>query len=197
MHSRRVHVAGEDSDIPGAKHSGQDEALMAVSPIDGRYRNRTRALAEYFSEYALIRYRVRVEIEWYLSLAANPAIDALKPIGDATAQRLRSLYQDFALAGARRVKEFEAETNHDVKAVEYFLKERIAALDSHLPLEMVHFACTSEDINNLAYALILKEFTERELIPALGWIVGDLTRLARRFKDVGRVARSQWRESCA
>src|SRR5216683_778818 len=144
---------------------------MAVSPIDGRYRNSTRALA------------------------ANPAIDAFKPVDDATAQRLRTLYKDFTLADARRVKEFEAETNHDVKAVEYFLKERIAALDSHLPLEMVHFACTSEDINNLAYALILKEFTERELIPALGWIVADLTRLARRFKDVAMVARTHGQEA--
>jgi len=188
-------VAKGDSDIPGAKHNEQDDALMAISPIDGRYRNRTRALADYFSEYALIRYRVRVEIEWYLSLAANPAIDALKPIDDAAAQRLRSLYKDFTLADARRVKEFEAETNHDVKAVEYFLKERIAALDSHPSLEMVHFACTSEDINNLAYALILKEFTERELIPALGWIVADLTRLARRFKDVAMVARTHGQEA--
>src|SRR5260370_15288 len=105
MRSTRVHVARGDSDIPGAKHNEQDDALMAISPIDGRYRNRTRALADYFSEYALIRYRVRVEIEWYLSLAANPAIDALKPIDDAATQRLRSLYKDFTLAGARRVKD--------------------------------------------------------------------------------------------
>src|SRR6266852_3418892 len=190
MRSTRVREATGDSDIPGAKHSEQDDALMAISPIDGRYRNRTRALADYFSEYALIRYRVRVEIEWYLSLAANPAIDALKPIDDATAQRLRSLYQDFTLADARRVKEFEAETNHDVKAVEYFLKERIAALDSHLPLEMVHFACTSEDINNLAYALILKEFSERELTPALDSIVATLSAMARRWRGVAMVART-------
>src|SRR5260370_8706084 len=103
----RVHVAKGDSDIPGAKHNEQDEALMAVSPIDGRYRNRTRALADYFIEYALIRYRVRVEIEWYLALAANPAIDALKPLDAATAQRLRSRYNDLALADPRRVKKFE------------------------------------------------------------------------------------------
>src|SRR6266478_827182 len=178
----RVHVAKGDSDIPGAKHNEQDDALMAISPIDGRYCNRTRALADYFSEYALIRYRVRIEIEWYLSLAANPAIDALEPIDDAAAQRLRSLYKDFTLADARRVKEFEAETNHDVKAVEYFLKERIAALESHLPLEMVHFACTSEDINNLAYALILKEFTEEQLLPALDRIAGKLAAMAHEYK---------------
>src|SRR5882762_7183031 len=130
---------------------------MAVTPIDGRYRARTRALEAYFSEFALIHYRVRVEVEWYLSLAVDPVIDALKPIPPATAKKLRTIYEDFALDDARRVKELEATTNHDVKAVEYFVKKRVAAIDSNLPVEMVHFACTSEDINNLAYALILKE----------------------------------------
>ena len=172
-----------------------DAALLAVGPIDGRYRARTRALERYFSEYALIRYRVLVEIEWYLSLANNPAIDAAPPLTPERAKGLRAIYQDFSLPDARRVKELERSLNHDVKAVEYFVKERMAAIDSGLALEMVHFACTSEDINNLAYALILKEFTERELIPALGWIVGDLTRLARRFKDVAMVARTHGQEA--
>ncbi|MGH8014464.1 MAG: adenylosuccinate lyase, partial [Candidatus Binataceae bacterium] len=103
--------------------------MLAVSPIDGRYRARTRALTAYFSEYALIKYRVRVEIEWYLSLAANPAIDALAPIAEATARRLHAIHRDFSLADANRVKQLEAVTNHDVKAVEYFLREKIAALD--------------------------------------------------------------------
>src|SRR5437667_10769532 len=108
----------------------QNEALLAVTPIDGRYRARTRVLADYFSEFALIRYRVRVEIEWYLSLAANPAIDALPAIQTETAAHLRAIYAEFALPDARRVKELEGSLNHDVKAVEYFLKERIAAIDS-------------------------------------------------------------------
>jgi len=171
-------------------HSEQDEALLAVSPIDGRYRARTRALADYFSEYALIRYRVRVEIEWYLALAANPAIDAMPPIGADGVGRLRALYQDFTLDDARRIKQLEGETNHDVKAVEYFLKEKIGAEEAGLPLEMVHFACTSEDINNLAYALMLKEFAERELIPAVARTVGELAAMARRYKDVAMVART-------
>ncbi len=178
-----------------AGKSEHDEALMAVSPIDGRYRSRTRALAEYFSEYALIRYRVRVEIEWYLALAANPAIDALGPIGAAAAKRLRALYEDFGVEDARRVKALEAETNHDVKALEYFLKEKIGALGLGLPLEMVHFACTSEDISNLAYALILKEFTERVLAPALERIRDTIGELARRHKDVAMIARTHGQEA--
>src|SRR5579864_6918477 len=92
-----------------------DAALLDVSPIDGRYRARTRALERYFSEFALIRYRVRVQIEWYLSLAANPAIDAMAPLASETVERLRQIYSGFSLADARRVKELERSLNHDVK----------------------------------------------------------------------------------
>jgi adenylosuccinate lyase len=168
----------------------QDSALLAVSPVDGRYRARTRILSDYFSEFALIRYRVRVEIEWYLSLAANPAVDALPPLSEEQAQRLRSIYRDFSLAEARRVKQLEAATNHDVKAVEYFLKEQINSLKLNLPLEMIHFACTSEDIGNLAYALMLKEFVERELCPALRRVVDFLNDFAHRYKAVPMIART-------
>jgi adenylosuccinate lyase len=172
-----------------------DEGLMAIGPIDGRYRSRTRPLAEYFSEYALIRYRTRVEIEWYLALAANPAIDALAPIDDPVASRLRALYRDFTIADARRVKALEGETNHDVKALEYFLKEKIGALKLGLPLEMVHFACTSEDISNLAYALILKEFTERSLVPELERIRDTLAGFAHEYKGVAMIARTHGQEA--
>ncbi len=170
---------------------------MAVTPIDVRYRARTRALEAYFSEYALIRYRVRVEIEWYLSLAADPAVmtDALKPIPPAIAKKLRAIYEDFALDDARRVKELEATTNHDVKAVEYFVKERVAAIDSKLPVEMVHFACTSEDINNLAYALILKEFVERDLIPRIEAAIAPIIKLAHRYKSLPMMARTHGQEA--
>src|SRR5580698_9937057 len=179
----------------GTEDSELDQALIAVSPVDGRYRSRTRALADYFSEYALIRYRVRVEIEWYLALAANPKIDALPPFAALTVKRLRALYEDFTIADARRVKALEAETNHDVKALEYFLKEKIGALELGLPLEMVHFACTSEDISNLAYALILKEFTERSLLPALDRIRDTLGEIARRYKDVAMIARTHGQDA--
>ena len=149
-----------------------DISLMAVTPIDGRYHARTRALADYFSEFALIRYRVRVEIEWLFALAENPALKEFT-LDPSAVPRLRALYSDFTLADARRVKELERTTNHDVKAIEYFLTEKIAATGIDVPSGMIHFACTSEDINNLAYALILKEFSERELAPR--WI-----RLSRR-----------------
>jgi adenylosuccinate lyase len=170
---------------------------MAVTPIDGRYRARTRALEAYFSEFALIRYRVRVEVEWYMSLAADPAIrtDALKPIPPATAKKLRAIYEDFALEDARWVKELEATTNHDVKAVEYFVKERVAAIDSKLPVEMVHFACTSEDINNLAYALILKEFVEKQLIPRIEDAIAPIIKLAHRYKSLPMMARTHGQEA--
>ena len=168
---------------------------MAVTPIDGRYRSRTRALENYFSEFALIRYRVRVEIEWYLSLAANPKITSLKPISTPTARKLRAIYRSFSLGDAARIKALEAQTNHDVKAVEYFLKERVPAIDEELPIEMVHFACTSEDINNIAYALILKEFAEDHLIPAIASVMNRIAEMARRFKDVPMLARTHGQEA--
>ncbi len=182
------------------KFTERDEALLAVIPIDGRYRARTRALIPYFSEYALIRYRVRVEIEWLLSLADNPTIDAMPALDAAERQRLTALYTDFAVADARRIKELEAATNHDVKALEYFLKEKIPAAGSKIPLdkfplEMIHFACTSEDISNLAYALMLKEFANAELIPALARIVEQLGAMARRYQDVAMIARTHGQEA--
>jgi adenylosuccinate lyase len=172
-----------------------DAALTAVTPIDGRYRSRTRELEAYFSELALIRYRVRVEVEWYLFLAADPDIDAIKPIGPAVAKKLRAIYEDFDIGDARRVKELEATTNHDVKAVEYFVKERIAAIDPKLAVEMVHFACTSEDINNLAYALILKEFVANYLIPQIDAANAPIIKLGHRYKSLAMMARTHGQEA--
>jgi adenylosuccinate lyase len=170
------------------QHIEADAALMAVSPVDGRYRSRTRTLGRYFSEFALIRYRVLVEIEWFISLAENPAVDAVPPLTPAACERLRDIYREFSLAAAREVKELERTLNHDVKAVEYFIKHRLGAIDAGLPLEMVHFACTSEDISSNAYALALKEFVEKELAPRLQRVSGALTALARRSRDDGMLA---------
>src|SRR5690349_11196297 len=178
-----------------AQQADREISLTAITPIDGRYRGRTRALEAYFSEFALIRYRVRVEIEWYLSLAANPKIDAIEPLAAAAARKLRAIYTSFSIADALRVKALEAETNHDVKAVEYFIKERIAAIDGRLPLEMVHFACTSEDINNLSYALILKEFAENELHPRIAALSARLAEMARRSRDIPMLARTHGQEA--
>ncbi|MGO9451567.1 MAG: adenylosuccinate lyase [Candidatus Binataceae bacterium] len=168
---------------------------MAVTPIDGRYRSRTRSLSSYFSEFALIRYRVRVEVEWYLALAANSSFDAIAPLPAPAQHKLRAIYEIFSVDDARRVKELESETNHDVKAVEYFLKERLATLDAKLPLEVVHFACTSEDINNLSYALILKEFSERELIPQVEKTLGRIAELAHRYRSLVMISRTHGQEA--
>ena len=175
--------------------TADEAALTSVGPVDGRYRSRTRFLEKYFSEFALIRYRVRVEIEWYLALAAEPKIDALKPVSAATARSLRAIYSGFSPADARRVKALEAQTNHDVKAVEYLIKERLPAIDADLPLEMVHFGCTSEDINNLAYSLILKEFADNELIPRIDSVIRKLADLAHRYKAAPMIARTHGQEA--
>ncbi|MGH7780219.1 MAG: adenylosuccinate lyase [Candidatus Binataceae bacterium] len=172
-----------------------ETALMSVTPIDGRYRARTAPLQNYFSEFALIRYRVRVEIEWYLSLADNPGFEALDPISSVTAAKLRAIFDSFSLADAERVKALEAVTNHDVKAVEYFVKERIAKLDPKLPVEIVHFACTSEDINNLAYALILKEFSEHELTARIQNTITTIAAIARRYRSLPMLARTHGQEA--
>jgi adenylosuccinate lyase len=165
-----------------------DAALLDVGPIDGRYRARTRALQAYFSEFALIRYRVRAMVEWYLALAANPAFDALPALDSSTIKRLRDLYQSFSLEDARKVKQLEHTLNHDVKAVEYFVKERIGAIDAGLPLEMVHFGCTSEDVNSIAYALMLKEFVAAELLPRLDKTAATLSAMAHRLRDVAMLS---------
>jgi len=173
----------------------REMSLMAVTPTDGRYRSRTRALEAYFSEYALIQYRMRIEVEWYLTLAAHPKIDAIKPIAPAISRKLRALYSSFTVRDAMRIKEIESETNHYVKAVEYFLKERLPSVDEALPLEMMHFACTSEDINNTAYALILKEFAEDQLMPKVTAVMRAMAELARRFKDVPMLSRTHGQEA--
>src|SRR5208282_2273189 len=134
-------------------------------------------------------------VEWYLALAANPSFDAIAPLPASAQHKLRAIYEIFSVDDARRVKELESETNHDVKAVEYFLKERLATLDAKLPLELVHFACTSEDINNLSYALILKEFSERELIPQIEKTLGHIADLAHRYRSLVMISRTHGQEA--
>ena len=154
-------------------------ALLALSPLDGRYAGKVDALRPIFSEYGLIKARVKVEVEWLLALANEPGIVELAPFPAAAAARLRALAEDFAPAHAARVKEIERTTNHDVKAVEYFIKEQLKD-DAELgpALEFVHFACTSEDINNLSYGLILEQARREVLLPALDNITGLLRALA-------------------
>ncbi|MFG3449446.1 adenylosuccinate lyase [Stenotrophomonas sp. NPDC047960] len=154
-------------------------ALLALSPLDGRYAGKVDALRPIFSEYGLIKARVKVEVEWLLALANEPGIAELAPFPAAAAARLRALAGDFAPAHAARVKEIERTTNHDVKAVEYFIKEQLKDDAELAPaLEFVHFACTSEDINNLSYGLMLEEARRTVLLPSLDDIAARLRALA-------------------
>ena len=154
-------------------------ALLALSPLDGRYAGKVDALRPIFSEYGLIKARVKVEVEWLLALADEPGIVELAPFAPAAAARLRALADGFAPAHAARVKEIERTTNHDVKAVEYFIKEQLKDDAELAPaLEFVHFACTSEDINNLSYGLMLEQARREVLLPSLDGIAASLRALA-------------------
>lgn len=168
-----------------------ESQLLALSPLDGRYAGKVDALRPIFSEFGLIRARVQVEIEWLLALAVDPGIVELAPFSAAAASRLRALVDGFDVAGAARVKEIERTTNHDVKAVEYFIKERLQD-DAELgpALEFVHFACTSEDINNLSYALMLREARETVLLPKLDELIGDLRGMAHQHAALPMLSRT-------
>ncbi|MGN2248129.1 adenylosuccinate lyase [Frateuria sp. GZRR35] len=154
-------------------------ALTALSPLDGRYAGKVEALRPIFSEFGLMHRRVQVEIEWLLALAAEGAIVELPPFSGAQVDQLRAIANDFSVADGERVKAIEATTNHDVKAIEYFIKERIGA-DPALAQakEFVHFACTSEDINNLSYALMLRDAREGVLLPMFDRLIARLRELA-------------------
>ncbi len=157
-----------------------ESALLALSPLDGRYAGKVDALRPIFSEYGLIRARIKVEIEWLLALAAEPGIGELAAFSDDAVQRLRALADGFSVHYAARVKEIERTTNHDVKAVEYFIKERLKDDAALAPaLEFVHFACTSEDINNLSYGLMLEQARREVLLPTLDRVAAELRQLAQ------------------
>jgi len=165
--------------------------LSAVSPLDGRYGPKTRVLRSILSEFGLIRYRVTVEIRWLQRLAELPEIGEFGPLPEATNQALDRIVEDFSVADAERIKQIEATTNHDVKAVEYFLKERIAALPGCAgALEFVHFACTSEDINNLSYALMLRDARDALLLPKMGELIDTLAELAVSYAGIPMLSRT-------
>jgi adenylosuccinate lyase len=154
-------------------------ALTALSPLDGRYASKVEALRPIFSEFGLMHRRVQVEIEWLLALAAEPKIAELQPFHASQVATLKAIADDFSEADGERIKAIEATTNHDVKAVEYFIKEKIGA-DAGLAQakEFVHFACTSEDINNLSYALMLRDARSQVLLPQLDAVIAKLREIA-------------------
>ncbi|MBC7192078.1 adenylosuccinate lyase [Marinobacter sp.] len=155
-------------------------ALTAISPVDGRYGSKVEVFREIFSEYGLIRNRVTVEIRWLQKLAMHPAITEVPEFSAEANAFLDKMVNDFSLADAERIKEIERTTNHDVKAVEYLIKEKIADIpELHAVTEFVHFACTSEDINNLSHALMLREGLDHGLLPAMERVVDKLTELAK------------------
>jgi len=165
--------------------------LTALSPLDGRYARKVGALREHFSEYGLIRARVRVEVAWLAALAREPAIAEVVPFSAATLAVLDGAVATFGVAEAERIKEIERTTNHDVKAVEYWLKERFAAVpEIQRVSEFIHFACTSEDINNLAHALMLRAGLHDILQPALHGIVDALRGLAHAHAGLAMLART-------
>lgn len=166
------------------------DALTAVSPIDGRYRSKTESLADYFSEYALIRYRVRVEIEYFITLCELP-LPQLESFNSALFEQLRDIYRNFDEASAARVKEIESITNHDVKAVEYFIKEefdKIGGLDDYK--EFIHFGLTSQDINNTSVPLSVKEALEEVFYPQVEELIAQLKEYTEVWKDVPMLAKT-------
>jgi adenylosuccinate lyase len=166
-------------------------ALTALSPVDGRYGSKTKELREYFSEYGLIKQRVVVEVRWLQALSKHQDITEVPVFSNEANQLLNSIVDQFCEADAQRVKDIEATTNHDVKAVEYFLKEKVADnAELQAINEFIHFACTSEDINNLSHALMLKGGRDEVLLPYCNQLIAELTRLAKEYRSVPMMART-------
>ena len=165
--------------------------LAALSPLDGRYAKATDPLRGYFSEQALIRYRVRIELAWLQALSAERAIRELRPFSLRTRRDFARLLEHFSAQDAEHIKAIEAETNHDVKAIEYWLKSRLAKnKEAHRSLEFIHFACTSEDVNNLSYALMLAESREQVMLPRLDRLIEALRALAHRHAGLAMLSRT-------
>ncbi len=171
------------------------DVLTAISPIDGRYRNKTVELADYFSEYALIRYRVRVEIEYFIALCELP-LPQLENFDHSLLESLRDIYRNFSEQDAARVKEIESVTNHDVKAVEYFIKEKIDAIAASKSVdlssfkEFIHFGLTSQDINNTSVPLSIKEALEHVYVPLIEELIEQLHDYAEEWKNVAMLAKT-------
>jgi adenylosuccinate lyase len=162
--------------------------LTAVSPVDGRYARTTQSLSPYFSEYGLIRYRVLVEIEYFIAL--GKVLPELAELEDEIKPELRKIYEQFSEQDAQAIKEIEKTTNHDVKAVEYFIKKKFEGLGLENVKEFIHFGLTSQDINNTAIPLSLKEFMEKDFLIVIHKIIKQLTTLSVQWKDISMLART-------
>ncbi|MCP3870019.1 MAG: adenylosuccinate lyase, partial [Gammaproteobacteria bacterium] len=165
--------------------------LTAISPVDGRYGSKCIDLRSSFSEFGLIKQRIFAEIRWLQALSENPGIGEVKPLSQSANDLLNRIIHDFSPKEAQRVKEIEATTNHDVKAVEYFLKERIAGNEELEAIsEFIHFACTSEDINNLSHGLMLREGRDQVLLPQMDELIASIATLAHDHADKPMLCRT-------
>ena len=165
--------------------------LTALSPLDGRYHGKVDALRDYFSEFGLIRFRVLIEIEWLKALSAQPDIPEIAPFSTATIAQLDAINTDFCENDAAAIKAIEKRTNHDVKAIEYWLRESLSGNpEAAKVLEFIHFACTSEDINNLSHALMLKGAREAVMLPALHGLIARLKDLSHQLADLPMLCRT-------
>ena len=166
------------------------DSIFNISPLDGRYRSKVQDLAMYFSEAALIRYRLYVEIEWFIFICNEIKLEGTKVWKAAELKTLRAIYENFDETTARRIKEIEKTTNHDVKAVEYFIKEKLKSPVFKPYFEFIHFACTSEDINNLAYAMMVRDGLNAEIVPCFKELLAHLAMLAKKYKNVAMLSRT-------
>lgn len=166
------------------------DPIFNISPLDGRYDAKVEGLRQYFSEAALIRYRVFVEVEWFVFLCNDLKLQGTKIWKTKELLQLRSIYENMDILAANRVKDIEKVTNHDVKAVEYYIKECLKGSSFEPYFEFIHFACTSEDINNLSYALMIRDGLDGEVVPVLSAVLQDLARLAKKYKAVPMMART-------
>ena len=179
------------SHAPQAPQAHLAAQLAAVSPLDGRYSRSADPLRAYFSEAALIRYRVAIELAWLKALAAERGVVELKPFSAATRQAIDQLLVDFSDEDAAQIKQIEARTNHDVKAIEYWLKEKLGHhAQVRRSLEFIHFACTSEDINNLSYALMVSDARRAVMLPGLDALIQALRALAKKYADQPMLSRT-------
>ncbi len=164
--------------------NGELHLLQAISPIDGRYRKDTAALASYFSEQALMQYRLKVEVLYFIALSKEAKIAGLGKLSAGSEKKLHAVYQQFSLDDAKRVKDIEGTTKHDVKAIEYFLKEKLKTTSLKNKLEFIHFALTSEDVNNLSYSLMLQDSIQQVYLPVLKTLITWLQQQAKQYKNL-------------
>jgi len=165
-----------------------NDNLLSITPIDGRYESQTKFLAIYFSEFALIKTRVEVEIEWLLLISNNKSLKFIPEVSSSQQKKVINIFKEFSIQDARQVKKIEKKTNHDVKAVELFIVEKLKKLNLSKLCEFVHFCCTSEDINNLSYSLMLQRFISTEFLPEVNYLQKNLNSLAKKYSKISMLA---------